>query len=209
MFRCPKISQGACQTPLDILDQSMNVTCSPDNLKLLEAFQNTRFVFSNSSQDGLYWVSSEPQCSIGIPGLAYTSTIMENGGSHYLEQGEVHPGVEGVGLQLSAQVTSSFFILISIFFPSVTGECVCTCVCPVGLYLCMSCLSVHVCISCLSVHVCISCLSVRVYVLLSMSCLYVCMSCLSVCVYVLFVCTCVFFMCVYLHRNNGWLQQIR
>jgi len=61
MFRCPKISQGACQTPLDILDQSMNVTCSPDNLKLLEAFQNTRFVFSNSSQDGLYWVSSEPR----------------------------------------------------------------------------------------------------------------------------------------------------
>ncbi|XP_065915947.1 solute carrier family 12 member 4-like isoform X4 [Dysidea avara] len=121
MFKCPKIKRGFCHTPLDSLEEPVNNTCSPDNPALLEAFRNTRFVFDNTSLDMLDWVSSEPQCSVGIPGISHTSTIMENGGSHYLEQGEVHPGVEGVGLQLSAQVTSSFFILISIFFPSVTG----------------------------------------------------------------------------------------
>ena len=131
MFKCPKIKRGACHTPLDNSDQSVNNTCSPDNPALLEAFRNTRFVFDNTSLDVLDWVSSEPQCSVGIPGLSHTSTIVENGGSHYLEQGEVHPDVDGVGLQLSAQVTSSFFILISIFFPSVTGKFICMCICSV------------------------------------------------------------------------------
>ena len=135
MFKCPKIKRGFCHTPLDSLDEPLNNTCSPDNPALLEAFRNTRFVFDNTSLDMLDWVSNEPQCSVGIPGISHTSTIMENGGSHYLEQGEVHPGVEGVGLQLSAQVTSSFFILISIFFPSVTGECVSVC----GYVLCVQC----------------------------------------------------------------------
>jgi len=75
-----------------------------------------------NGNETLEWESIEPECSIGIPGLSRTSTIVENTGSHYLEKGEVHPGEKGEGLQLSAQVTSSFFILISIFFPSVTGE---------------------------------------------------------------------------------------
>ena len=119
-FHCPKISDGKCHTPFAYSGQSVNGTCSPDNYVLLEAFRNTHFVYEN---DTLEWKSIQPECSIGIPGLAKTSTVVENTGSHYLRVGEVHPGEKGEGLQLSAQVTSSFFILISIFFPSVTGQC--------------------------------------------------------------------------------------
>ena len=119
-FQCPKIKEGRCHTPLADFSQSINTSCSPDNEILLEAFRNTRFVYENVT---LEWKSVEPECSIGIPGLSRTSTIAENTQSHYLREGEVHPGEKGEGLQLSAQVTSSFFILISIFFPSVTGEC--------------------------------------------------------------------------------------
>lgn len=117
-FQCPKIKEGRCHTPLADFSQSINTSCSPDNEILLEAFRNTRFVYENVT---LEWKSVEPECSIGIPGLSRTSTIAENTQSHYLREGEVHPGEKGEGLQLSAQVTSSFFILISIFFPSVTG----------------------------------------------------------------------------------------
>ena len=120
-FQCPKIKEGKCHTPLADFSQLLNRTCSPDNYVLLEAFRDTRFVYENET---LEWISAEPECSIGIPGLSRTSTIVDNTNSHYLQEGEVHPGVEGEGLQLSAQVASSFFILISIFFPSVTGECV-------------------------------------------------------------------------------------
>ena len=118
-FQCPKIKEGRCHTPLADFSQSINSTCSPDNYILLEAFRGTHFVYENET---LEWTSEEPECSIGIPGLSRTSTIVENAKSNYLEEGEVRSGVEGEGVQLSAQVTSSFFILISIFFPSVTGE---------------------------------------------------------------------------------------
>ena len=117
-FQCPKIKEGICHTPLADFTQSINTTCSPDNQVLLEAFRGTRFVYENES---LEW-TIEPECSIGIPGLSRTSTIIDNAQSNYLEEGDVEPGVEGEGVQLSAQVTSSFFILISIFFPSVTGQ---------------------------------------------------------------------------------------
>ena len=118
-FQCPEIREGRCHTPSADLSQSINTSCSPDNYVLLEAFYNTEFVYENVT---LEWKSVEPECSIGIPGLSRTTTIIENTRSHYLEEGEVHPGERGEGVQLSAQVTSSFFILISIFFPSVTGQ---------------------------------------------------------------------------------------
>jgi hypothetical protein len=46
----------------------------------------------------------------------------ENGGINYLERGEVRPGEQGVGLQVTATITTNFLILIGIFFPSVTGS---------------------------------------------------------------------------------------
>ena len=46
----------------------------------------------------------------------------ENSPANYLEQGEVKPGQQGEGTQIQAEITSTFFVLIGIFFPSVTGE---------------------------------------------------------------------------------------
>ncbi len=67
---------------------------------------------------------------------------IENGGLSYLRRDEVMPGVEGVAPQVTATLTTSFLVLIGIFFPSVTGGwghlimvgvvmrvCVCVCMC--------------------------------------------------------------------------------
>lgn len=123
MFQCPDAKDRHCDTPVAINGiNGTNTTtgCSPDNPALLEAFRNTRFVIVDDDNIS-DWTSVEPQCSIGIPGLTKTSTISDNADSNYLEQGEVRPGEDGVELQVSAQVASSFFVLIGIFFPSVTG----------------------------------------------------------------------------------------
>ena len=40
----------------------------------------------------------------------------------YLEKGEGAPGKPAIGNQVEAAITSSFLVLIGIFFPSVTGE---------------------------------------------------------------------------------------
>ena len=42
--------------------------------------------------------------------------------SSYLKKGEAAPEEPAVGIQVSAAITSSFFVLIGIFFPSVTGR---------------------------------------------------------------------------------------
>ena len=46
----------------------------------------------------------------------------ENTPSGYLQQGEVKPGQQGEGIQIQAEITTTFFVLIGIFFPSVTGK---------------------------------------------------------------------------------------
>ena len=46
----------------------------------------------------------------------------ENTPARYLQQGEVRPGQQGEGTQIRAEITTTFFVLIGIFFPSVTGE---------------------------------------------------------------------------------------
>ena len=40
---------------------------------------------------------------------------------NYLQAGEVRPGERGISPQVTATLTSSFLVLIGIFFPSVTG----------------------------------------------------------------------------------------
>lgn len=47
--------------------------------------------------------------------------IAENTPINYLQAGEVRPGERGVAPQVTATLTSSFLVLIGIFFPSVTG----------------------------------------------------------------------------------------
>ena len=46
----------------------------------------------------------------------------ENTPQGYLKTGEIRPGVQGQAPQVRAEITASFFVLIGIFFPSVTGE---------------------------------------------------------------------------------------
>jgi len=122
MYRCPDAEDRSCSTPVNISNMSTPLLgcCSPDNPALLEEFRNTRFVFVDDDGN-ISWSSVEPQCSIGIPGLTKTSTISDNADSNYLEQDEARPGQDGEGPQVVAKVASSFFILIGIFFPSVTG----------------------------------------------------------------------------------------
>ena len=117
MYQCPDAKDRRCDTPMNI---SNATGCSPDNLELLDKFRKTRFVMLDDDNKSI-WASVEPQCSIGIPGLTETSTISDNTDSNYLEQGEVRSGQDGEGLQVTAEVASSFFVLIGIFFPSVTG----------------------------------------------------------------------------------------
>ena len=48
--------------------------------------------------------------------------ISDNTKSTYLRKGEARPGVQAVGNQVSAALSTSFLVLIGIFFPSVTGN---------------------------------------------------------------------------------------
>lgn len=41
----------------------------------------------------------------------------------YLRKGEATPGVQATDEQVSAAISTSFLVLIGIFFPSVTGKC--------------------------------------------------------------------------------------
>ena len=118
MYQCPDAMDRRCETPFNVSNDSS--MCSPDNQALLDELRNSRYVIIDDDNESS-WASVEPQCSIGIPGLTKTSTISDNAGSNYLEQGEIRSGEDGVEPQVTAQVASSFFVLIGIFFPSVTG----------------------------------------------------------------------------------------
>ena len=58
-------------------------------------------------------------------GKGYTGLLSEsfskNFGSSYLKKGESRPGVQGSPEEVNATETTSFFMLLAIFFPSVTG----------------------------------------------------------------------------------------
>jgi len=50
--------------------------------------------------------------------------LVDNWNSKYLKKDEVSPGVEAGAYEgeVRSDVTTSFFILLAIFFPSVTGR---------------------------------------------------------------------------------------
>ena len=57
-----------------------------------------------------------------VCGSCDTVHYTDNTKQSYLEEGEVRPGQSSVGNQVQAEITTTFFVLIGIFFPSVTGE---------------------------------------------------------------------------------------
>ena len=52
-------------------------------------------------------------------------SFVENTPEMYLRKGEGRPGEPAIGNQVEAAITSSFLVLIGIFFPSVTGVSAC------------------------------------------------------------------------------------
>lgn len=59
---------------------------------------------------------------LGIPGLADGRPLRENFNPHYMDEGEVEPGVKGVpDVEILGKEYTSFLVLIGIYFPSVTG----------------------------------------------------------------------------------------
>lgn len=62
-------------------------------------------------------------CIVGIPGITDLSVIQNNALQEYTEDGETIPGQgnNGIDILVTATITSSFLVLIGIFYPSVTG----------------------------------------------------------------------------------------
>ncbi|KFD56445.1 hypothetical protein M514_02549 [Trichuris suis] len=57
----------------------------------------------------------------GIPGFS-SALFSENFPSSYMEHGEVTPGIAGVNSrEVTQDITTNFFLLLAIFYPSVTG----------------------------------------------------------------------------------------
>ena len=48
--------------------------------------------------------------------------LLDNGGSHYMKKGKSIHGKDNALSPIVADITSSFTILLAIFFPSVTGK---------------------------------------------------------------------------------------
>ena len=55
--------------------------------------------------------------------IMISSLPADNTPDNYLREGEALPEQLAVGNQVRAALTTTFFVLIGIFFPSVTGEC--------------------------------------------------------------------------------------
>ena len=49
------------------------------------------------------------------------SVFVDNGGSEYMDSGEARPGIVASPAQTAQDITTTFTILLAIFFPSVTG----------------------------------------------------------------------------------------
>jgi len=99
---------------------SIEEVCFEGNPDLQRAFNGSFYHPGEGGENGSDW-TAPPTCIIGIPGITRTQTILENMPSGYLQQGEVKPGQQGEGIQIQAEITTTFFVLIGIFFPSVTG----------------------------------------------------------------------------------------
>jgi potassium/chloride transporter 4/5/6 len=97
--------------------------CFFGNPRLQKLFNGTFFspLGEGVEVDNVTMWTTPPRCLTGIPGITRTRTIVDNTEAGYLEEGEVRPGQRAVGNMVQAEITTTFFVLIGIFFPSVTG----------------------------------------------------------------------------------------
>ncbi len=104
------------------LPPSLTQVCFEGNPSLQEEFNGSFYRPSEGlEENGSDWLHP-PMCLYGIPGITRTKNIKENTDAMYLDEGEVRPGEDAEGNQVRSEIATSFFLLIGIFFPSVTGE---------------------------------------------------------------------------------------
>ena len=60
--------------------------------------------------------------TVSLLNIVFFFPSAENTPAMYLQTGEVRSGVQGIDPQVTAGITTSFLVLIGIFFPSVTGK---------------------------------------------------------------------------------------
>lgn len=53
--------------------------------------------------------------------LCFSAVSLDNGGASYMSSGEARPGIAASPAQTAQDITTTFTILLAIFFPSVTG----------------------------------------------------------------------------------------
>lgn len=79
------------------------------------------YCVGNGTRECLDFLSSEVKLTAGIPGF-FGNLFKENARAIYLETGEVAPAKKALpGVEVNQDITTDFFIILAIFFPSVTG----------------------------------------------------------------------------------------
>ncbi|KAK3746404.1 hypothetical protein QZH41_018221 [Actinostola sp. cb2023] len=104
----PKI----CVLGNTVLESTSYDTCSRNDSRLAAAYG------ANSD----FWNTTSLKYIDGVPGIT-GGVFAENAKSYYLKKDEVYPGVAAGSFkgEVKSDSKTSFFILLAIFFPSVTG----------------------------------------------------------------------------------------
>ncbi|PFX32292.1 TBC1 domain family member 31 [Stylophora pistillata] len=87
-----------------------------------ECARNDTLLNATYRNDETFWRENLLSDVVGVPGIP-SGLFVENWNSQYLKKDEVSPGVQAGEYQgeVRSDISTSFFILLAIFFPSVTG----------------------------------------------------------------------------------------
>ena len=66
------------------------------------------------------FLNNTPECLAGIPGFK-SELFQQNTKPYYMKEGEVLPGVTATEGEVAQDLTTTFFVLLAIWFPAVTG----------------------------------------------------------------------------------------
>ncbi|KRY57670.1 Solute carrier family 12 member 6, partial [Trichinella britovi] len=104
--------------PQFLMDENRTVVCNQTKIV------NSYCVIKNSTNERIcdsYYVDHDAAFVAGFPGFN-GHTFLENWKSHYMRKGEASVGHKGqLNREVTQDITTTFFVLLAIFFPSVTG----------------------------------------------------------------------------------------
>ncbi|KRZ37508.1 Solute carrier family 12 member 6, partial [Trichinella pseudospiralis] len=104
--------------PQFLMDENRTVVCNQTKIV------NSYCVIKNSTNERIcdsYYVDHDAAFVAGFPGFN-GQTFLENWKSHYMRKGEASIGHKGqLNREVTQDITTTFFVLLAIFFPSVTG----------------------------------------------------------------------------------------